>query len=430
MNFTESTQKLNNPDRGYYIQIDTEKHQKMANLAEDVRLVLLAFDVEAFTETKISEEKIRELEDALIFAKEHHISVVFRAAYGFHEDGIEPMNMELMKTHIAQISEILNKYKDNVLVIQAGMLGEYGEWHTSKYLEGDENAQRKSRVFILKSWETYLDDSIKVAVRRQRFVREAMEEGVLKGRLGIHNDALLSTESDMGTYDDTNMDRSLELEWTQENLKRQINGGEMPTLGKKNQPKNAHQEFKMLHLSYLNLEYNKKIIDNWLLTEMNDTNAKEYIERHLGYRLYISELEMYEKYYENQIRKKGLTIMVTFRNTGYASLPSKYKMYVIVSSQEKEYYQEIKCEDIYNISNGETTKMRMTILLPEEFMEKSEEMTVGIKFAQNKMETEAINCIQLANKEGPYRNGSNGILELKKEKESMIPMLGVSALIE
>ncbi len=430
LKYNEGIQPVNNPDRGYYVQIDTKKYQKIASLTDDVRLALLAYDIESFAESELSQEKLMELENALKFAKEHHVSVIFRAAYGFHEDVREPESLVFMETHMSQISEVLNKYADNILVIQAGMLGEYGEWHSSRYLEGDKAAQKKNRIFILKSWERYLDDTIKVAVRRPRFIREAIEEEVLKGRLGIHNDALLSTESDMGTYDDSGMDRFLELEWMQESLNKQINGGEMPVLGERNEPENAHKEFGMLHLSYLNLRYNEEIINKWMTMEVRGTNAKEYIGSHLGYRFYIAEIEVQKELSERQIRRNRGKFTITLKNTGYAPLPSKYKMYMTVNSGDREYIQEIECDDIYNISNGETAKVQVPIQFPESLWKNREKFTVGVKFAQDKLEQEEKNCIQLANNVIPYQNGSNSILVFNKKKKAVMPTFRAEILIK
>ena len=124
-------------------------------------------------------------------------------------------------------------------------------------MQGDESAQRTSRLYVLQQWEAVLEQQIPVAVRRPRFVREAQEQGILTGRLCLHNDALLSTDSDMGTYDDPEMSFSEELQWVDEQLADQYNGGEMPSPGARNEPENAHAEFQRLHIGYLNQMYNQ-----------------------------------------------------------------------------------------------------------------------------------------------------------------------------
>ncbi len=251
--FQETDQVLDNPGRGFYIQIDSGRADKIPDAAKEVRVILLAFDMEGYLSGDLPEEKLGELREALRAAKREHVTVVFRAAYGFHGEVTEPEQIGQMGRHIEQIAEVLNQSADQILVVQAGMLGSYGEWHSSRYLEGTGDQQRESRLYILRQWEACLAPQIKVDVRRPRFIREAAEEGILSGRLGIHNDALLSTDSDMGTYDAPGMEREDELVWMQEHLIRQVNGGEMPVLGELSMPGNADREFAMMHTGYLKI---------------------------------------------------------------------------------------------------------------------------------------------------------------------------------
>ena len=72
----------------------------------------------------------------------------------------------------------------------------------------------------------------------------------------------------MGTYDDPEMSFSEELQWVDEQLADQYNGGEMPSPGARNEPENAHAEFQRLHIGYLNQMYNQKILDSWRESEM------------------------------------------------------------------------------------------------------------------------------------------------------------------
>lgn len=429
MEYKESMQVLDNPDRGFYIQVDSNKHRKIAGYSEEVRVILLAYDLEEYSETDISVEKLGELRNALQAARENHMAVIFRAAYGFHENGREAESLDQMGEHIHQIADILNEYKDNILVVQAGMLGEYGEWHSGLYLKGDEEDQKENRLYILKKWEEYLDENIKAAVRRPRFVREAEAAGVLIGRLGIHNDALLSTDSDMYTYDDPDKNRAQEIEWMETKLISQINGGEMPALGERNLPEIADQEFKKLHLSYLNLKYNEEIINLWDSQTINDINAKEYLGSHLGYRFHISALELQESFTNRQLSKGKAAITITLKNTGYAPVSSKYKMYITFSSENGLHIQEVECDDIYRISNGETAKVKVMLQIPESMLEESAPIAVGIKLSANEMEMSDKECIKLANKIVTYEKGSNVLLLLDNIEKSLVPRYKVSALI-
>lgn len=415
--FEESDRSIANPDRGFYIQVKSSHPERISDIAEDVRVTLLSFDIEEYTEGELPKEKLEELRIALETAKKERVAVVFRAAYGFRGDVTEPEQIELESRHIEQMAEVLNDYTEQILVVQAGMLGAYGEWHSSRYLNGTEEENRESRLYILKKWEEYLNSEVKVAVRRQRFVREAMEENILSGRLGIHNDALLSTDSDMGTYDEPGMERKDELAWTTENLAGQVNGGEMPTLGELSSPQNADYEFRQLHISYLNLKYNEDVINEWSEMTMEGMNAKQYMENHLGYRLFISELDMREVYLAGELSNGGIKIKVCLCNTGYAQVPQKYKMFITAEAGGEQICQEVDIPELYNISNGQMAEKVLKIRIPKEFLDEEEGIAIGLKIAPDKNMADGQDCVELANDGCVYHNGVNRIVLLERKRK-------------
>lgn len=412
--FQETDQSLNNPDRGFYIQIDSGRADKIPNAAKEVRVILLAFDIGAFSSGDLPQEKLNELQEALEVAAREHVSVVFRAAYGFQKEVTEPDELSQMGRHIEQMAAVLNHFADQILVVQAGMLGSYGEWHSSRYLEGTKEQQRESRLYILGQWEAALSPQIQVDVRRPRFIREASEAGILSGRLGLHNDALLSTDSDMGTYDAPGMEREDELVWMQENLTRQVNGGEMPTLGEFSMPENADREFAMMHTGYLNLKYNKEVIACWETAMLGESNAKRYLENHLGYRLHLSELGMRRLHLGGELCTTGIKIRLKLCNTGYAPLPEQYKVFLTVSAGGESIYQEIQMPKLYGVSNGECAETEVLIRLPRDFVQGNETIEIGLKIARSKDAEDGRDCVELANKGSSYHKGINGISSLEK----------------
>lgn len=410
--FAESRETLSNPDRGFYIQVNTKQLNKITEAAEDVRIILLAYDIEDFArKDDISKEKLNELKDALLMAKKEHLGVVFRAAYGFHKEVKEPRELKTIRRHIKQICNVLNDHADELLVVQAGMLGEYGEWHSSHFLDDSEDESRENRIYVLKQWEKYLDPGVPVAVRRPKFVREAWEEDILLGRLGVHNDALLSTESDMGTYDDPDMDREAELAWMQDHLAGQFNGGEMPTPGSLNEPKNVDREFSMLHLSYLNSRYNKDIIDDWSRQRFQGINAKQYLESHLGYRLYISELSTNMFISNEALSSSGLELELGLTNSGYARLPEKYRLFLSVDNGIMRTYLPVQLPALNQISNGQTVTAQLTVTVPKEFLEEEDPITIGVKIAPAQSAFEK-DCVLLANTGVNRQDGINGFMQL------------------
>lgn len=421
--FQETDRVLDNPDRGFYIQIDSGRADKIPDAAKEVRVILLAFDMEGYLAGDLPEEKLEELREALRAAQREHVSVVFRAAYGFHGEVAEPDQIGQMGRHIEQIAEVLNQSADQILVVQAGMLGSYGEWHSSRYLDETEQQQRESRLYILKQWEACLAPQIKVDVRRPRFIREAAEEGILSGRLGLHNDALLSTDSDMGTYDASGMEREDELVWMQEHLIRQVNGGEMPVLGALSMPENADREFAMMHTGYLNLRYNQEVIAHWDTETIGDSNAKRYLGNRLGYRLSLSELHMRKLHLGGELYTTGIKMRLRLRSTGYAPLPEHYKVFLAVGSGDEYVYREIQIPELYDLSNGESIEKEVCIRIPWEFAQERGTFEIGLKIARSSDVKDGRDCVELANQSGFYHEGINGIASLERTKRFLVNTL-------
>ncbi|MBD5462264.1 MAG: DUF4874 domain-containing protein [Lachnospiraceae bacterium] len=412
--FQETDRRLENPNRGFYIQVNSRNYERIPDIAKEVRIILLTFNIGEYLSEDLPEEKLEELENALRTAKDSHVAVVFRAAYDFDGNVEEPDSIERMGRHMEQISEILNTYADQILVVQAGMLGDYGEWHSSRYLDGTEEEQAESRLYILRQWEAYLSPQIKVDVRRPRFIREAMEEGVLTNRLGFHNDGLLSTDNDMGTYDEAGMSREYELEWMQLNLAGQVNGGEMPMAGEFSLPENADREFAKMHIGYLNLKYNEEVLARWEAETMGGMDAKSYLENHLGYRLFLSDLVMRQIHLEGELFQNGMKMNIRLCNTGYAPLPSDYKVFLAVGADGEWVFQEIQMPELYQISNGESVEKEIEVQIPEKFAYENT-LDIGLKIARDAEEENGQDCVELANQEFVYQNGVNKFASLDRE---------------
>lgn len=421
MTYTENEKALDNPARGYYIQVQAGEYDRYEAMEEDgIRLALLAFDIKKYAGLDIPEDKLDTLRLNLEEARKHHINIVFRAAYGFWGDCEEPAAKEGFAGHIRQISQVINDYRDIVISVQAGLLGPYGEWHHGSYLSEDKGAEesnREIRLYILSEWEKNLDPSIPVAVRRPRFIREALSEGILHGRLGYHNDGLLGSDSDLGTYDDPEYNRDEELQWMDKELASQVNGGEMPTVSSWNDPDNTDREFSGMHVTYLNLMYNREVLDKWKGMEYKGQNAEEYISSHLGYRLFVSEVTALDYW------KKGpLSIRFKLTNSGYGPLPEKYRLYMVLKGGGSSVSQELETEELYTISCGEWTEARAEVEIPGSLLQKveGEELQIGIMIAKTAEETDEKEWIKLANDELSSNSGVYQIAayEYNKDKKT------------
>lgn len=294
LTFSQSDAAFPNPMQGFYLQVDSADVIRIQKLPkEGVRLMLLACNLNGYQNRPLDEGKLREIQTALSAARQNGVQVIFRAAYGFSEgrDTVEPQKLELVLTHIRQLCGVLNPYAPYILCVQAGMLGPWGEWHASDLWEDDEGKARVGCA-VAGEWLKYLDEGLVLQLRRPLFVQQAAARGLPLSRLGVHNDALLSTDSDMGTYREGEPPREAGVAWINANLPHGLFGGEMPRLSPYTQPDYAVAEFARLGLTYLNGGYNKAVLESWQGQEYQGESVYDYISRRMGSRLFLAEAKL------------------------------------------------------------------------------------------------------------------------------------------
>lgn len=393
----------NNPSRGYYVQLDSSEAHKLDEYSKEVRLCLLAYDLYDYRDREIPDEKLNELEQFLQEAKKNNMKCIFRAAYGFKEELVnDAKSMDQIKSHILQIAPILNQYKSEIYVVQAGFLGPWGEWHDSIYLEDDKVAKR-NRNTVIEQLLKALDEEIVINIRRPKFIRDASHANLSLSRIGIHNDGLLASDSDYGTYDDENYNRDEELEWMEENITAPQNGGEMPKVSLFSSSKNASKEFEKLKISYLNLKYNEEVLKTWQKEKIQDENAFIYLSQRIGYRYYVSETEFPETF-RTRLFGEDPTVKIVLRNEGFASIEDGYTLEIILENEKKEHFVIHRIENLRTLE----TQGKIMMEIPANKFKGSDLRRIGIRISENdgSVKNEE-NCVELVNETLEYEGGIN-----------------------
>lgn len=388
----ESTVTVDNPYQGDYVQIDSGYPERLYGLKKEYdgcHMVLLAYNLRRHAaDPVIPDSKIQQLRNCLEISEELNLSVIFRAAYDFDGKYTDP-DFSVILSHIRQISSVLNSYKSCLAGVQAGMLGAYGEWSQTSYGKADHH------VRLIKAWEESLDPQIAISVRRQQFIREAADAGLDTKRLGIYNDGLFSSSTDLGTYMG-DYDREQDLEWSRENIQVPFNGGEMPFISEYTDITNVVKEAKQLNLSYLNRQYNLKVWDYWKTQTYGGVSADEYIRGHLGARLYVSDMKISKNY---RYRKK-MSVELELRNSGFAMLGDGYKAYLCIRYNGNVVQQEAKLTV--------NSKESITVFgdLNNAFYDGSpQEVSIGLKLYRESQAEEY--CFQLVNEGNDFESGTN-----------------------
>jgi hypothetical protein len=254
--------------------------------------------------------------------------------------------------HISQIKPLLIANSDVIAAVQAGFVGHWGEWHSSKYLYTLE-----SRLAILNALLDALPSDRMLQLRYPRY-KEIFYGGPLTSdqafnqsdasRIGHHNDCFLDGNNDGNTYNsqqyETPKPRSTYCDnqsdevqcWkdfiSQEGLYTPIGGESCSDNPPRTDCPNALSELQLLHWSFINNDYNGSVLNRW-----QSEGCMPEIRRRLGYRFVLSNLIV-----SDQVNPGGsLPFKLTLTNEGFASPYNPRPVILILKEKTTGYQTEI-----------------------------------------------------------------------------------------
>jgi hypothetical protein len=176
INFTESTDTINNPGMGYtttyWLKAERNK-TKERNLIGS--LVLMFIDIGDYS-SGMNNEKIDYDLDSSFFeslkknfdiCRKNGATIALRFRYDANgTSNPEPKSFDQILKHISQIknSGLIEEYKDILMFVESGFVGQWGEQHGGKYC----SLENKTRLL-----DTLLDvipDNIPVTVRTPNII--------------------------------------------------------------------------------------------------------------------------------------------------------------------------------------------------------------------------------------------------------------------
>ena len=235
LNYTESIEKIDNPDQGFYRPIyvkvtesDTTFNKNI--ITKDTQLYHLRVDISQFSskvnnseDKLLTTEALNGIEELLNHLKQNNKNAIIRFSYDPNFGGkanTEP-NPTIIYEHIKQVSGILNKFYNTLTAIEAGLIGPWGEMHTSVIANA---------TYISPIIETFLANTnrIPVLVRTPKMIYDylgitineidnyTIDKNSKAYYLGLYNDGYLGSSTDLETY--TNRLKEIEFLSKQTNL--------------------------------------------------------------------------------------------------------------------------------------------------------------------------------------------------------------------
>lgn len=391
----ESTQKLQNPERGYYTILplsctddapgDGASLRDTATRIRASGITLTEFQInlkafvgngkgeeapDAAADRPISPQGLAQIRQAFSILRECGLKAVVRVVYDWDGAANPEPEFPMLLQHIEQLSPVFHENEDVIFVVEAGFLGMYGEWHSTKYPEAG------YRIQVVDALLDAVPQSRAVNLRTPDFYRLCVGEGPIDesigfsaadaARVGQHNDAFLSTQTDMGTY--PSGQREQELEWLSSHTKYTPFGGEAVNADSVyNEMENAVREMRLTHCQYLNETHDVNVKEKWKGMDYQGDNEAyrgqtvyRYIEDHLGYRFVLREAAM-----DSRAAQGGVwNLRIAVENTGFGNL-CNYREANLILEKGGKYYQAQIDTDPRKWWAGETQTLELAFSLPQ-----------------------------------------------------------------
>jgi len=269
--------------------------------------------------------------------------------------------------HIQQLAPLLKDNEDVILGVQQGFIGTWGENYYSDHF-GDPSVNANQGYLTNQNWldrnEVVAELLQAIPVSRmlqlrypqakQRYLlgptaplntsvmtrEQAFNENDI-ARLGFHNDCLLASEDDLGTFADYGNDQSpvssnnslLLKRYAQDDGRYTLVGGE--TCSDDYSPQNncgseggsAVETMRDYHYTFLNSDYNNSVNNDWM-----DGDCLEEIKKQLGYRLVLNKAVIPNSSSQGQ----AMPIELEVTNTGFAAPLNPRELWLIFRNEQTQ----------------------------------------------------------------------------------------------
>ena len=398
--FTENPRYLSNPYQGFYhiigytLSDDYVPTDGLTNQTASYSdsLALVEINLKNYRKTAISETGLTQLNDILTAWSKSPSDTKLILRFLYDWDGLalatEPESLDLVLTHMDQVSTLVNNHRDSVYIMQGIFTGNWGEMHHSHFMDAD------SVKTLIRHLHEVIDPSIYLSVRtpaQWRMVNNLYDlpgkfpafgaDDSLMGRLGLFNDGMLGSESDLGTYGNTARrdatspsyqgTRKEELAFQNTLCQYVPNGGEVIYNHTLSDLETSVSDLRTMHVSYLNADYDGRVMEKWRNTVWTGNDAFRgcdgytYMQTHLGYRYLIRTC----KIKKSGLIKPDVTLTLTLQNNGFSNTLKPFQTSVILKNVETGACTDVPLNaDLRKLGSGQ--KKSFTVKLPVKDLER------------------------------------------------------------
>lgn len=336
-----------------------------------------------YPDRPIPQEKLELLQKSLDNLRKNGLKAVLRFAYERNMQGTAGPEPQWILRHIDQLKPIIRRNTDVIYVLQAGLIGAWGEWHSAAHIRHDDY---RTRAAVVKRLLEVLPNDRITQVRVPKYKRLVLQQPAFRAfeevtaeiahshrpaaRIGLHNDGFLAGPTDGGTWPEQphfGSPGNPEFDYMTRESPYLAIDGEMfwsdqefdgkATAGKGVDGFNAAVRMRLHHYSSFSLAHSYSLkegrnysIDRWMSTPIDPKSLQEskmpisdgyfqdaldepvsrtrfeYIRDHLGYRLELQQVTLSKRV----ARGDKLTVELELINRGFSTVHNPRSVYIVL----------------------------------------------------------------------------------------------------
>ena len=426
--YTPSDSIIINPERGFYAHKQSTNAATLLNKDnlislrgnEGISLILMIYYLKDFIDSPISDAALLNIETNFNTMREAGVKCVLRFAYKWDQNSppFDPP-VEMVETHISQLTPVLRSGSDVIAVMQTGFVGVWGEWYyTTNFGFPNPDFDKRNKVV----------DGLLITLPERRMIQlrtpalkygicnidhndvvtdETAFSGTKTSRIGHHNDCFLANETDYGTYNDIETDKAfLEAETLFLPM-----GGETCNPSSYSECANTLDQMKRFHWSYLNSDYHQTVLNGWVVN-----GCMPEIKKKLGYRFVLDEGQ-----FTSEVKPGGcFSVNLKLTNQGWAAPFNPRDVEIILKkNDESEKYWIRLPENPQFWLPGEQVNISHNINLPDNISEGSYKIFINLPDPEPDLFDRPEYSIRLANQNTwDPETGYNDLLSTLEVKSS------------
>jgi hypothetical protein len=337
-NYTELAGDVLNPERGWWKSIDIVNGRNFTSTRTAGRSIayakmILPSDVDTLPATLLSNVQL-----GLNAARSAGIKVILRPYY--HEtyptDGTLDPSVTRVVSHVNQLAPLFSSNVDVLMLVQAGFVGPWGEFHSSHLLTSGEWTQVINA--LLNALPVSRMTQFRTPTRKDSYFpghgaladAEAFN-GTQVARSGHYNDCFLASDTDSGTYPSNAIETW--KTFVEQDTRFTPMGGETCPNGLRAACGTAVPEMVRLHWSFIDEGYWANVVDPTTGLWAQPTACRPEITERLGYRFVLEQAT-----YSQAVRPGDLLeLTAQLRNEGFANPFNARPLYVVLKGNGVTY---------------------------------------------------------------------------------------------